>query len=176
MIEAADCYGATYSYVATESFCLRQLPLAGRQRAIDNDAAKARDGAPLTADVAVVGDPRAPKRLLVISGTHGLEGICGSAQQVAWMLSGKVAHLARDCAVVLLHGLNPWGFEFSYRTTENNVDLNRNFIVHDCPPENDGYAELHPTDNAAGMDIRVRRSSRAGVAGFRGDLRCRPAL
>ena len=143
MIEAADCYGATYRS-SRQKFLSAAISAGGTIASYCNDAATSRNGAPLMADVAVVGDPRAPKRLLVISGTHGLEGICGSAQQVAWMLSGKVASLARDCAVVLLHGLNPWGFEFSYRTTENNVDLNRNFIVHDCPPENDGYAELHP--------------------------------
>ena len=41
----------------------------------------------------------------------------------------KVARqVAGRLGVVLVHGLNPYGFAHFTRTTENNVDLNRNFI------------------------------------------------
>ena len=46
---------------------------------------------------------------------------------------------------VMVHGLNPWGFAHRSRTTENNVNLNRNFVDHGgAAPENPVYAELHP--------------------------------
>ena len=143
MIEAADCYAATYTS-ARQRFLSAAKAAGGAIASYENSATRGLRRAPLVADVVVIGDRDAPKRLFVISGTHGLEGICGSAQQVAWMRSKGAESLAPDCAVVMLHALNPWGFEYSHRTTENNVDLNRNFIDHDRPPENPGYAELHP--------------------------------
>ena len=47
---------------------------------------------------------------------------------------------------VLLHALNPFGFAWRRRVNEDNVDLNRNFLLDDegyvgCP---DGYAHLDP--------------------------------
>lgn len=101
-------------------------------------------GEALCADVARFGRADAPRRLLVISGTHGLEGFAGSAAQIAWIASGEPARLAADTAVVMVHAINPWGFARLSRTTENNVDLNRNFIDHTAPhPANPAYEELH---------------------------------
>ncbi|WP_250490610.1 DUF2817 domain-containing protein, partial [Caballeronia sp. INML2] len=38
----------------------------------------------------------------------------------------------------------PYGFSYLSRTTEGNVDLNRNSVNFDAPlPQNPGYAELH---------------------------------
>jgi hypothetical protein len=46
---------------------------------------------------------------------------------------------------VFFHAQNPWGFAHKTRVTEENVDLNRNFIDFSRPlPANPGYAELHP--------------------------------
>jgi hypothetical protein len=101
-------------------------------------------GDALTIDVARLGNPHASVQLLAISGTHGLEGAAGSAVQVGWLASGGAAELPADVSVVLVHGLNPYGFAYASRTTENNVDLNRNFVDHlGIYPENHGYAELH---------------------------------
>jgi len=42
-----------------------------------------------------------------------------------------------------IHAINPHGFAWLRRVTEDNVDLNRNFVDHRAPyPENRGYAEL----------------------------------
>lgn len=102
-------------------------------------------GEMLSVDVAVVGALDAPKKCLVISGTHGQEGFAGSAAQLAWLESDQARQLPRDLSVVLVHGLNPYGFAHWSRTTENNVDLNRNFVDHAQPyPTNPHYAELHP--------------------------------
>jgi hypothetical protein len=100
-------------------------------------------GDPLYFDVSVLGPPEAPRIVVAGSGTHGIEGYSGSAAQTSWLL-GK-PKLPRDTAVVFFHGQNPWGFAHKTRTTEENVDLNRNFIDFSKPlPRNPGYVELHP--------------------------------
>lgn len=101
------------------------------------------NGEAIYIDVAKIGAPNAPKALLVVSGTHGLEGPAGSAIQTAWLATERTA-LPRDTAIIFVHALNPYGFAHSTRTTENNVDLNRNFIDHNKPyPDNTEYAQLH---------------------------------
>jgi hypothetical protein len=106
---------------------------------------KGPDGEPLCLDVAVAGPEDAERVLGVASGTHGIEGFAGSAAQTAWLMGGGPARVPRRTAVVLFHALNPWGFAHRARGTEENVDLNRNFIDHARPyPGNDGYADVHP--------------------------------
>jgi len=106
---------------------------------------KGPDGEPLCLDVAVAGPENAERVLVAASGTHGIEGFAGSAAQTAWLLGGGPRRLPRRTALVLFHALNPWGFAHRARGTEENVDLNRNFLDHAKPyPENPGYAELHP--------------------------------
>ena len=43
------------------------------------------DGKPITTDVALIGQADAPKLMILISGTHGVEGAYGSACQTAWL-------------------------------------------------------------------------------------------
>jgi hypothetical protein len=102
-------------------------------------------GQPLAIDVACFGDPKAARQALFVSGTHGQEGFSGSAVQIGWMGGGGVATLPKDVGVVMVHGLNPYGFAHFTRTTENNVDLNRNFIDRDAgpTPANPHYETLH---------------------------------
>src|SRR5688572_14760840 len=65
-------------------------------------------GEPLTIDIAWMGATEARRILLVTSGLHGIEGFAGSAMQCA-LLSDPPA-MAPDCALLLVHALNPWGF------------------------------------------------------------------
>lgn len=103
------------------------------------------DGQPLTIDVARLGDVRASNQLVIVSGTHGLEGTSGSAAQIGWLQSAGAPALPHGVSVLFVHALNPHGFAHGTRTTENNVDLNRNFIDHDAPhPRNSGYTQLYP--------------------------------
>ncbi len=98
-------------------------------------------GEALYLDVSVLGPGDAARVLVVGSGTHGIEGYSGSAVQRAWLRSRP--RLPKDTAVVFFHAQNPWGFAHKTRTTEENVDLNRNFIDFSRPlPPNPGYAEL----------------------------------
>ncbi len=79
----------------------------------------------------------------MIAGTHGVEGHCGSGAEIAWLKNGGPAKLPQDTGALLIHAINPYGFAWSRRVTEDNVDLNRNFVDHDkAYPKNDGYLAL----------------------------------
>lgn len=105
---------------------------------------RGRDGEALATDVARFGAPDARRALVMTSATHGVEGLCGSGIQCALLAAGDVARLAGDVAVVLVHAHNPHGFSWLRRTTEENVDLNRNGRAFDLPIEpNRAYAEVH---------------------------------
>jgi hypothetical protein len=108
---------------------------------------KGRDGEALAIDVVVDGDPQGQSLLLLSSGCHGVEGFAGSAVQVFALEDETLRAQARAAGVTLvhLHALNPHGFSFLRRTTEDNVDLNRNF--HDFEqalPVNEAYRRVHP--------------------------------
>lgn len=103
------------------------------------------DGEPVYTDVALLGPADAPHVLLCNSATHGVEGFCGSGVFTGWLASGEAAHLPEGVRVVLIHALNCHGFAWLRRTTEENVDLNRNFVDHaQGHPKNEEYTKLHP--------------------------------
>ena len=97
----------------------------------------------LMTDVAVLGPAEAENVLVLISGTHGVEGFAGSAIQVALLRGGMTGWPKPNVRVVMIHALNPYGFAMLRRSNEDNVDLNRNFVDHSLPyPENHEYAKL----------------------------------
>lgn len=105
---------------------------------------KGPQGEPLYTDVALFGRRDADKLLILISGTHGVEGLCGSACQLAWTQSGEYEGYLQEIAVLLIHIINPYGAAWNSRFTEEGVDLNRNFVKHDGHyPENPGYEAIH---------------------------------
>ena len=65
---------------------------------------------------------------------------------------------------MLVHGLNPYGFAHFTRTTENNVDLNRNFIdrTAGAAPANPHYETLHDDLMIQAVDRRGERAGRCG--------------
>ncbi len=87
-------------------------------------------GEDLTIDVAINGVDNAEKVLVISSGLHGVEGFLGSAIQVA-LLEKDLSqnYLKENTKIVLIHGLNPYGFSWRRRANENNIDLNRNFLL-----------------------------------------------
>lgn len=95
----------------------------------------------LVTDVAWLGPRSADSVLMLVSGTHGIEGYGGSACQVSLLASGLPADA--DTATLLVHALNPHGFAHGRRVNEDNVDLNRNFVSHAAPPHNPAYDEVH---------------------------------
>ena len=104
-----------------------------------------RDGEALAMDVVLEGARDARSLLVLSSGCHGVEGFCGSGVQHALLRDAAWHALLRDSGVAVLyvHALNPWGFSWWRRTTQENVDLNRNFHDFSRPlPANPGYDEL----------------------------------
>ncbi|APG08875.1 hypothetical protein M2175_002186 [Bradyrhizobium elkanii] len=100
------------------------------------------EGETLAVDVVLDGSADASKMLIVLSGVHGVEGFCGSAVQIGLLAEGVPAH--NDTAVLHVHAINPYGFSHLRRVTQENVDLNRNFVDFTKPmPVNGGYAEIH---------------------------------
>ncbi len=100
-------------------------------------------GEKLATDVVRIGPDEARYVLFTMSATHGVEGFCGSGAQVGALRSGLYDSLPGGMAVVLIHAINPYGFSWLRRVTQENVDLNRNHLDHSRPyPVNAGYEAL----------------------------------
>ena len=105
-----------------------------------NTGATGADEKPLFLDTTTIGARDAKKALLMISGTHGVEGYFGSAVQTGLLREGINA--PGGSKIVMLHALNPFGFSWDRRVNEDNADINRNFADFKNPPENPAYDEL----------------------------------
>jgi Protein of unknown function (DUF2817) len=116
--------------------------LGGRHRAYANPN-RAPGGEELTTDTAWLGPEQAEKVLVLVSATHGVEGFCGSGAQLDWLLGPGLSEFGRDTALLVVHAINPHGFAWLRRVTEEGCDLNRNFVDFAKPlPANAGYDEL----------------------------------
>lgn len=122
---------------------------------------------PLSADTAWLGPRDAGRVLVVISGTHGVEGFCGSGPQVGLLRGDAGAVLPADTAVLMIHGINPHGWAWLRRVTEENVDLNRNWVDYGRPlPANPGYAELHAHYVPASLEPAAIAQADAAIAAY----------
>lgn len=65
--------------------------------------------------------------LIVTSGTHGIEAFTGAALQFDLLTQYFDRSWLDHTAFLIVHAVNPYGYEFKRRVNENNVDLNRNF-------------------------------------------------
>jgi Protein of unknown function (DUF2817) len=98
----------------------------------------------LSVDVARVGAVPPKSLLILISGTHGVEGFSGSGFQVGYLADKVHEALPAGAGVLLIHALNPFGFAWLRRVNENNVDLNRNFQdFNKILPSSSGYEAFH---------------------------------
>lgn len=148
---------ATARGLAVESY---ELP----ERGLDNET--------LAMDIARSGPSNASKMLIVLSGVHGVEGFCGSAVQTGFLSLPAHTQDWHDTAVLYVHAVNPFGFSHLRRVTQENVDLNRNFVDFSKPlPLNPGYGEIqewllpvewppHPTGEAELAAYRERHGAR----------------
>lgn len=142
------CFGTGYP-------AARQRFLAGRQRLAPGLIRSSRRYShplpgplqeDLACDVLQLGQSDAPERLLVvISGTHGIEGFAGSAIQSDCLgLLGNVLQQNATLGVAMIHALNPWGFAWLRRYDHEGIDLNRNFVDFESPLlPNPDYDRLH---------------------------------
>jgi hypothetical protein len=143
----SDAEAFASSYREARAGFLAASEAAGAELQLQPHPLLGRDGEALALDVAWDGPREATELLVVSSGCHGIEGYCGSGIQRALLADAEFraeAHRA-GVAVVHLHALNPWGFSWWRRVTQENVDLNRNFHDFAQPlPVNPGYEELAP--------------------------------
>ena len=86
-----------------------------RMKTYKNDRACKDRSLELTTNVARIGPDDAANVLVLISGTHGVEGFCGSACQSAAVCLGLFDDLPAHSAVILIHAINPFGFAFFRR-------------------------------------------------------------
>lgn len=142
-MNALNCFSSTYAEARTRFLEAAQRcdldveshphPLLGPQ------------GEALALDVVRDGPRRAQRLLIVSSACHGIEGHVGSAVQIALLNDAVWRASARDAgiAVLYLHALNPHGYAWERRATQENVDLNRNFQDFTKPlPSNTAYDEI----------------------------------
>lgn len=128
------------------------------------------DGGELSTDIALIGPRNAARVLVMISGTHGVEGFCGSGAQVDLMKRGEASGLPADVAVLMIHAINPYGFAWLRRVTEDNVDLNRNWVDFAAPlPENPGYDALAEAIAPTSWSEAVQAASAKALAAYAGE-------
>jgi len=99
----------------------------------------------LTIDFCYVPAQKETKKLLILtSGTHGVEGYVGSAVQRMFMNEILTPEMVEEVGVLFVHSVNPFGFKYTRRVTENNVDFNRNCDVKKSlfSSKNEGYGKL----------------------------------
>jgi predicted deacylase len=133
------------SYAAARDKFRRAADAAGARLAVyELPQHRGPSGEVLSIDVAVIGAAEPRRGLLLISGTHGAEGFCGSGCQVGFFADRLHEAFAPDAAVVLVHALNPYGFAWLRRVNEDGVDLNRNFVdFSQALPDATTYEALH---------------------------------
>ena len=129
------------------------------------------DGEALACDVAWFGPDDAEAVVVVVSGTHGVEGYAGSALQRTWLRDGAPAR-PDDVAVCLVHAINPYGFAWVRRVNEDNVDLNRNFVDFDAAarPSNDGYDRIADLLVPESWDDETQAATSAALVDMVGEV------
>ncbi len=106
---------------------------------------------PLAMDVGILGANAGPT-LVVSSGLHGVEGFAGSAVQLALLDRLSRGQLAgQSMRLVLIHAINPFGFANLRRVDQDNIDLNRNFLLpsQTYAGASEGYQRLNRFLNPA---------------------------
>jgi len=105
-------------------------------------------GEELVTDTVWIGPEDASRVLVLIGGTHGIEGFAGSAVQIdqlGLIAKGHVV-IPDNTAVLMIHALTPWGYAWQRRCDADGVDLNRNSVDFSKPlPENKDYDLLKDT-------------------------------
>lgn len=136
-------FSATYAE-ARQKFVAAAEAAKATLTVYENPNAKGPNGEVLTTDVACLGPDDAEQVYLTISGTHGAEGFCGSGSQIGHFRDRLFDAMPPKTKAIMVHAINPYGFAWLRRVTEDNVDLNRNFQDFSKPlPQNKGYEEVH---------------------------------
>ena len=160
-----DWFSASYGEARGKFLAAAQA--AGAVEGSYKHPLKGPDGGDLAMDLAYLGPDDASRVLVTSSATHGIEGFCGSGCQIGFLESGLHNELPAGLGVLHVHAHNPHGFAHQRRVTEDNVDLNRNFIDFSQPlPENPAYDEVHPWLVPSDWDGPARDAADAAIAQF----------
>ena len=127
------------------------------------------EGESLFTDTVWIGTEDAAKVVVLIGGTHGVEGFAGSAIEidVLRLLAGGQIDLPVDTALLMVHALTPSGYAWLRRCDADGVDLNRNVVDFSRPlPENAGYEALKPAFFLS--DTRQRKQAYAAFEKLHG--------
>ena len=100
--------------------------------------------ADLTIDLCYIPALKKSRLIIISCGVHGVEGFAGSAVQRMFMREILPKVDLENTGIFLIHGMNPFGFKYVRRVTENNVDLNRNCDIDRVlfTAKNEGYSSL----------------------------------
>ncbi len=164
--DLAACFSRDYAEARTR-FLAAATDAGGTLRAYDNPLSGPR-GEALASDTAWFGPGDATKVLVLQSATHGVEGFTGSGAILDWLYAGGARALPQDTAVLAIHAINPHGFAWLRRVTEENVDLNRNFVdFAQALPENPGHDELADALVPRALSGPVFAAAEAKIAAWR---------
>ena len=144
LVDLQNCFSRRYAQARVKF--LEASASAGMALASFEHPLLGADGETLAMDVALDGAADAQDLFIVSSACHGVEGFCGSGVQVyaAQDAEWRTKAHAAGVAVLFIHALNPHGFSYLRRTTQENVDLNRNFQdFSQALPVNTAYRDLH---------------------------------
>lgn len=179
IVDAANKHFASNYFEARQRFRDRVRESAVGEAAVYPSLARGPREEDLSTDVAWFGDRRATKVAVMVSATHGVEGYCGSAVQVDWLAGRAYESLKSDEAVLMIHAINPYGFAWDRRVTQEGCDLNRNFVDFGAPlPQNEDYDLLSDSLLPSELDGPVFEAAEESLERFRaarGELAFRKA-
>jgi hypothetical protein len=92
------------------------------------------------------------KIMIISSGVHGVEGFVGSAVQNMFIDTFLNKELLSKTGLLMIHSVNPYGYKYQRRVSENNVDLNRNSTNDPVlySTVNEGYPKVYDFINPKG--------------------------
>lgn len=99
-------------------------------------------------DYALIPSEKKEHLVVIQSGVHGVEGLTGAGIQ-SFLLEYLHTKRYAYTSFLYIHLVNPWGTLNFRRTNPNNVDLNRNFVIHenDFKRNNDDYTKINRSLN-----------------------------
>ena len=104
-METATSFGSDYPDARGKFLAAAKAAGAALEAVVNPN--RGPDGGELATDVAWIGPRDAERVLVMLSGTHGVEGFCGSGAQVDWLTRGEWANLPAGTAAMLVHAVNP---------------------------------------------------------------------
>lgn len=125
MIDESSLFSPSYR-TARQRF-LAAVDRAGLERRSYPVPGEGPAGEELAIDVGLRLVPGARRAVVMSSGLHGVEGVFGSAAQMA-LLADAPWLKSPNVSLAVVHALNPHGFAWERRWNEDNVDLNRSFF------------------------------------------------